>query len=442
MWDYGVRGEDWSECRLVGGVVRKTLAMEVEDSGRDSDEEAMEARDGAGGEQKVVAGPAPPTKQARDCAGGEQKVVVGPAPHKSKGKNTYSMCQICHSGPHAKISNHFAQTHHLTKSQRAKYLFGNRVVATPEQMRAKTRTPIPVRQSQRTISSVFKAMAERSEAGEVVEVESSDSETPDSPSPRRSPPGVGTAPLSPPTTRRASPSAGPSPSPPRVTVTRTPPSTCVPTSQCDRPGPSSAFLGGKSTRNAPRFDPDEPFLTLLDEYLESRIGGKRDVTQHREICVDVSKYLCFADPDSCNPDHLLSRGTIRKYITWLEEGGIGLSGVISKLRRVQMAITCLGHRHEDQETETDFCVKRDKVTNLISSVLTSLSRKKRKVQVAKLDTFAHNVPELSDISDFITSRQVEQYIDAASADAQSGGEVGADTLQQCMFLIAGRLMLR
>ena len=70
---------------------------------------------------------------------------------------------------------------------------------------------------------------------------------------------------------------------------------------------------------------------------------------------------------------------------------------------------------------TDFCVKRDKVANLISSVLTSLSRQKRKVQVAKLDTFAHNVPELSDISDFITSRQVEQYIDAASADAQSGG---------------------
>ena len=301
VWDYGVRGKDWSGCRLVGGVVRKTLPMEVEDSGRDSDEEAMEARDGAGGEQKVVAGPTPPTKQARDGAGGEQKVVVGPAPHKSKGKNTYSMCQICHSGPHAKISNHFAQTHHLTKNQRANYLFGNRVVATPEQMRAKTRASIPVYRSQRTIRSVFKAMAERSEAGEVVEVESSDSETPDSPSPRRSPPGVGTAPLSPPTTRRASPSA-----PPRVTVTRTPPSTCVPTSQCDRPGPSSAFLGGKSTRNAPRFDPDEPFLPLLDEYLESRIGGKRDVTQHREICVDVSKYLCFADPDSCNPDHLLS----------------------------------------------------------------------------------------------------------------------------------------
>ena len=81
--------------------------------------------------------------------------------------------------------------------------------------------------------------------------------------------------------------------------------------------------------------------------------------QRREICVDVSKYLCFADPDSYNSDHLLSRGTTRKFITWLEEGGIGPSGVISKLRRVQMAITCLGHQHEDQETVTDFCVKRD-----------------------------------------------------------------------------------
>ena len=249
-------------------------------------------------------------------------------------------------------------------------------------------------------------------AGEEVAC-SSDSESSDSPSRSPSPPGVSST-LSPPPTR-----AGP-----------------------ESPGPSSAFLSGKSTRNVPRFALDEAFLLVLDEYLRSRIGGKKDATQRREICVDISKFLYFANSDTCDPNFLLSRETIRRFVTWLEEGGIGLSGVLSKLRRIEMAITCLGHQHEDRYTEVEFCAKRDLVMAPLSSIRSSLDREKRKVQVTKLDEFTHRMPELGEISEFISSRRVQNFLDEVCTKVQAGQDVSGETIKECMFLTAGRLMLR
>ena len=172
------------------------------------------------------------------------------------------------------------------------------------------------------------------------------------------------------------------------------------------------------------------------------MGGKRDPAQRKEICVDVSKYLYHIEPSACNPDHLLARASIRKYVAWLEEGGIGASGVATKLRRIQMAIKCLGLQHEDMETESRFHEMKEQAWGVLTSYITSLSRQKRKTQAAKLDSFAHNVPELGDITEFIISRRVEHFIDDAVATAQSGGEVADGTLEECMLLIAGRLMMR
>ena len=207
-------------------------------------------------------------------------------------------------------------------------------------------------------------------------------------------------------------------------------------------GPSSASLSGKTTRNAPRFDLDEAFLVVLDEYLGSRSGGKKDTTQRREIFVDISKFLYYADSNICNPDFLLCRGTVRRFVTWLEEGGIGPSGILTKLRRIEMAITCLGHQHEDRDTEMEFCAKRDMVVSLLSGLRLSLDKEKRKVQVTKLDEFTHHMPELGEISEFISSRKVQNFLDEVCSKAQAGQDIAVETLQECMFLIAGRLMLR
>ena len=135
VWDYGVRDQVWSSCRLVDGVVQKTPAME--DGRGESTEESSEgeAKGGASGEAE------------------KEKETVGLAPRRSKEKNiTYCMCPICKTGPHKKIINHLAQTHHLSARQRAQYLGPNRIIATPRQMQVKKSRPtLPARKSQRTI---------------------------------------------------------------------------------------------------------------------------------------------------------------------------------------------------------------------------------------------------------------------------------------------------
>ena len=174
--------------------MQMTPAMEEGGRGESTEESEEEAKEGASGEAE------------------KEEEKVGLAPPRSKEKNvSYYMCPICETGPHKKISNHLAQTHHLSSRQRAQYLGANRIIATPKQMQVKKSRPtLPARKSQRTIKSVFEAMTSAQVppvgtpspvrvAGEEV-ASSSDSESSESPSRSPSPPGVSST-LSPPPTR-------------------------------------------------------------------------------------------------------------------------------------------------------------------------------------------------------------------------------------------------
>ena len=235
VWDYGMRDQVWSGCRLVKGVVQKTEGMKEE-------EEGEEVKD----EEKVT--PAAPLSK------------------KGKGVN-YCMCPICKTGPHRKISNHLSQVHHLKPRERAKYLGDKRIIATPQQIKSKrTRPSISVRKSQRKINSIFHCITP-SPVSSIASHHSQclsqvhhpqylwqvhhpqclwqvgrcgslhrDSPAPLSLSPIPSPTRVSLSPSHPPT------HAGPSNSPASLA------------GALESPGPSrSAALSGKSTRNAPRF---------------------------------------------------------------------------------------------------------------------------------------------------------------------------------------------
>ena len=164
-----------------------------------------------------------------------------------------------------------------------------------------------------------------------------------------------------------------------------------------------------------------------------RLSARRSVSTWQNIS--------FLPTQKCDPDYLLSQGTTRKYVTWLEEGDIGPSGIIGKLRRIDLAINCLGHQHEDRDSEVEFWGKRDLAVTLLASIRTSLSKDKRKAQVTKLDEFSHSQPELGEVSDFISSRTVQTFLEEAHSKALAGQEVPNETLQECMYLINGRLML-
>ena len=103
-------------------------------------------------------------------------------------------------------------------------------------------------------------------------------------------------------------------------------------------GDHSLTATSGTTRCAGKHSLDDPFLVRLFEYLQSRIGRKKDHIQSKEIVVDIAY---FADPNCCNPDLVFSRRLIRNFVDSIENGGIGSSGVLKKLTRIAMAIKFL-----------------------------------------------------------------------------------------------------
>ena len=164
-------------------------------------------------------------------------------------------------------------------------------------------------------------------------------------------------------------------------------------SACSSPPSTSADLHNQSARQTSRhgrtdaagtFPFELPFFLSFSEFLSSRTGGKKSPKQIDEVCTDVSKYLWFANPETLDTDTLFSRVKIREYVTELESGGIGPSGVLSKLRRISMAIRHEELCEEDMATEVETTRKASLVKNLISNICTGLSREKSTVHRTRL----------------------------------------------------------
>jgi len=130
---------------------------------------------------------------------------------------------------------------------------------------------------------------------------------------------------------------------------------------------------------------------------------------------------------------------VREYLEWLEREGIGLSGILTKMHRLELALQCLCTQAEDLKTEIEVTAKCDQVLSLLANLRTSLKKKTQTQK--KLDQFAHKVPDLADVMKFITEESVTQYFKSTVEMVQSGQSVIADWLRNTMLIVAGRLLL-
>ena len=203
---------------------------------------------------------------------------------------------------------------------------------------------------------------------------------------------------------------------------------------------STSALHGRNI-SAGRHSVDEPFLLNFDTFLQSRNGEKKDSTQAKEIVVDVSKFLYFANPNQCDEQNLLSRIAIRKFVDDNEKGGIGPSGVLTKLRRISMAIDCLMMSSEDLDTEIDVYERSALVKTTIEALSKTLRKDKSKAQENRLQRFARNLPELSEVSKFLHDPRADRVFASAVSAAQAHKPIPRDIVI-AMFIVAGRIMLR
>ena len=86
--------------------------------------------------------------------------------------------------------------------------------------------------------------------------------------------------------------------------------------------------------------------------------------------------------------------------------------------------------------------KREEVESLIATYGTSLKREKAQTQRKNLDKFSANIPNLKEVTKFLTDVAVADFLKTILEEAQSGQSVSQARLKDAMYIIAGHLMLR
>ena len=85
--------------------------------------------------------------------------------------------------------------------------------------------------------------------------------------------------------------------------------------------------------------------------------------------------------------------------------------------------------------------KASAVNAMIGNLSTSLSREKTQIQANKLLSFASQVPDLADVSKFLTCPDLDGYYTETVRQGHEG-LVSTQRLNNCMLIVSGRLMLR
>lgn len=138
---------------------------------------------------------------------------------------------------------------------------------------------------------------------------------------------------------------------------------------------------------------------------------------------------------------LFSRSKIWDFVVHLDNAGIGPSGLMTKLRRLVMAIKYIGLSSEDVVTDNEVMEKARPVEEMISQLCVGLSKEKNLRQCNNLQRFSRQMPDLAGVNKFLTSPEVStEYAETVTEDRS--GIVSTTKLSRAMTIVAGRLMLR
>ena len=101
-----------------------------------------------------------------------------------------------------------------------------------------------------------------------------------------------------------------------------------------------------------------PFLDAFEEFLTSRVGGKKSPRNAKGIVVNVAKYLYWCDPSSIDVEYLCKARKIREYIEGLEDH-VGPSGLQQHTSDIEAALRFCVHVREGASDEIEFVARAE-----------------------------------------------------------------------------------
>ena len=193
-----------------------------------------------------------------------------------------------------------------------------------------------------------------------------------------------------------------------------------------------------TTLDYPRFPQEEPDLVAFQDYLTSLDSGKRSPQKATGIVSDVSKFLHFANPGTCQMEELRNDDTLKANITKLEATGIGADGITMKLDRFLIGLRYLSHLHRK---ECPAYLEGIKVTvTQLQQWKKVFAKGKRALEADRLATFARKELKASDLPKVAENSKVVAFYFNIAEQAKRGQAIHPNDIALATGVVAAMLV--
>ena len=186
----------------------------------------------------------------------------------------------------------------------------------------------------------------------------------------------------------------------------------------------------------PAFPSEEPFLVKLREHLTSRHGRSRSENESKQVSVETSRYLYFAQPEKLQETLLLDITILDRYFRALEKSGVVSSTLVAKLSRLNVAIEFVS-----LSLDPDKLAYVEKVKSVLKNWRSVLGREVRQANQERLEDMSENPVGFEDSQAFLSCPELRSLTLDIIAQAKRKQPVKGPDLRSAVLWLAGSLLL-
>ena len=174
-------------------------------------------------------------------------------------------------------------------------------------------------------------------------------------------------------------------------------------------------------------------LRAFKLYLLSPLGGSRNEKAASQIEANARKYLTHVNMD---PRRLVDLTPIQPFITEVQEGGVGCSGILQRLDAHSLALKYFNFTDEEESLPGKVQRALDFLRTLRRSYKTQKVAKERE----NIESKAYNPPDLSGLDKFLSDESIRDEFLTTAEDILVSPDPSKKQYNTCLAIVAGRVL--
>ena len=177
----------------------------------------------------------------------------------------------------------------------------------------------------------------------------------------------------------------------------------------------------------------EAFLRAFKLFLLSPLGGSRNRKTASQIEANTRKYLTHVDMD---PRRLVEVTPIQPFVTEVQEGGVGCSGVLQRLDAHSLALKYYNFTNDEESLPG----KVQRTLDFLRTLRRSYKAQKVAKERESIESKAYNPPDLSGLDNFLTDESIREEFVKTAEDILVNPDPSKKQYNTCLAIVAGRVL--